>query len=340
MTLAGQDQFPSCEQRMLAFVVDTSNFGAGATINWKINNTTIQSGGSNFNSNSLADGDIILVEVNSSYPCASTPRLSESIEAEIISKKTPSVLISTATPEFCEGETAQFAISDLKDEGSNPVFQWKKNGANIPNETSNILTINTLESGDEVSVLMQSNASCITDQEVESNVESVDVYELPNADFSFERMDGKYNFTPTVLTLDNYSWDFGDGNSSTSTTPTHEYANTGKYLVCLTGTNNLGCANNSCQEIDFTTGIFETKARDVYISAYPNPTNGSVKLVHNKFTDLDNISVISSDGRVVNPTSNLLGNVLQFDFTELDAGTYLVAVETEDSTIRAVIIKQ
>jgi gliding motility-associated-like protein len=41
-----------------------------------------------------------------------------------------------------------------------------------------------------------------------------------------------------------WNWDFGDGNSSTSSSPKHVYKREGDYTVTLTVTNNLGCINN------------------------------------------------------------------------------------------------
>ncbi|MEL6675301.1 MAG: PKD domain-containing protein [Bacteroidota bacterium] len=43
-----------------------------------------------------------------------------------------------------------------------------------------------------------------------------------------------------------YSWDFGDGSTSTQPFPTHTYAQAGTYNVCLIVTNNSGCADTSC----------------------------------------------------------------------------------------------
>jgi PKD repeat protein len=50
-----------------------------------------------------------------------------------------------------------------------------------------------------------------------------------------------------------YSWDFGDGTSSTQENPQHTYANTGFYNVCLTTTIN-GCTYTSCNDeyVDLT----------------------------------------------------------------------------------------
>ncbi|MEZ5047117.1 MAG: PKD domain-containing protein [Chitinophagaceae bacterium] len=52
----------------------------------------------------------------------------------------------------------------------------------------------------------------------------------------------------------NYSWDFGDGNSSTAASPTHTYANPGVYTVCVlatsTGSNPTSiCVDSACATI-------------------------------------------------------------------------------------------
>jgi gliding motility-associated-like protein len=54
-------------------------------------------------------------------------------------------------------------------------------------------------------------------------------------------------FTSTVNSLEtisNYHWDFGDGNSSDSATPTHVYTSTGAYTVTLTYTTVDGCVDS------------------------------------------------------------------------------------------------
>lgn len=43
-----------------------------------------------------------------------------------------------------------------------------------------------------------------------------------------------------------WSWDFGDGNTSTLQNPSHTYAASGNYLVCLTVTNNCGTTDQLC----------------------------------------------------------------------------------------------
>lgn len=59
----------------------------------------------------------------------------------------------------------------------------------------------------------------------------------------------------TVVTFTNasvggtsYLWDFGDGNTSTQTSPVHTYASTGTYTVCLTTTSSCG-SDSVCQQV-------------------------------------------------------------------------------------------
>lgn len=72
----------------------------------------------------------------------------------------------------------------------------------------------------------------------------------PQADFVYTPARGcpgtEVLFTDSSIpdtTLNSWSWDFGDGTSSTAQNPSHVYANTGFYTVSLTVTNILGCGD-------------------------------------------------------------------------------------------------
>lgn len=52
-----------------------------------------------------------------------------------------------------------------------------------------------------------------------------------------------------------YSWDFGDGSTSTLANPSHTYAKDGRYLVCLTVTYENGCVARYCMEVRITTDV-------------------------------------------------------------------------------------
>ena len=54
-----------------------------------------------------------------------------------------------------------------------------------------------------------------------------------------------------------FLWSFGDGTSSTDAYPTHTYANSGPYVLCLTIADNGGCTSTFCDSIAINTdGIY------------------------------------------------------------------------------------
>ena len=79
----------------------------------------------------------------------------------------------------------------------------------------------------------------------------------PVADFTYSPSNPKVNetiqFTDMSYDPDGYiiswSWDFGDGTTSTRQNPTHSYSTKGNYRVCLTVTDNTGAKNTACKTV-------------------------------------------------------------------------------------------
>ena len=63
----------------------------------------------------------------------------------------------------------------------------------------------------------------------------------------------RIDFTNTSTNALTYSWDFGDGSSSTQANPSHTYAAAGAFTVVLTATNDAGSSSFS-QEFTVTSG--------------------------------------------------------------------------------------
>ncbi len=67
----------------------------------------------------------------------------------------------------------------------------------------------------------------------------------PAASFTYT-VDGRtLAFTNTSNYATSYSWDFGDGSTSTEESPTHTYATDGSFTITLTATNDLGSNTRS-----------------------------------------------------------------------------------------------
>jgi gliding motility-associated-like protein len=126
-----------------------------------------------------------------------------------------------------------------------------------------------------VSVIFTDNFGCegrITKQAIVKIVKpTVDITNVPAGGCI------PYTFSPVanvqaVDGVQSWLWDFGDGNTSTSPTPTNTYVNTGKYTVKLTITTNDGCTETKTVPNAVLTGTppvvdFSMSGTDVCASA-------------------------------------------------------------------------
>lgn len=105
---------------------------------------------------------------------------------------------------------------------------------------------------------------------------------IPNSGlYTFQDLIANFTITPGANPLNctfhdnssniptSWSWDFGDGNTSTEQNPTHKYADAGTYTVILTVTNANGVTNTTTQTITVTK---DTTAPTVTA----NPAGGSI----------------------------------------------------------------
>ncbi|MEJ7625276.1 MAG: PKD domain-containing protein [Ferruginibacter sp.] len=91
-------------------------------------------------------------------------------------------------------------------------------------------------------VKLISNFGACTD----SITKSITILPKPNSVFTGNPLSGckqtlTVNFTNNSTNAVSTSWDFGDGNTSSQTNPSHTYTNTGTYTVTLISTNSFGC---------------------------------------------------------------------------------------------------
>lgn len=145
-----------------------------------------------------------------------------------------------------------------------------------------------------------------------------------------------------------YFWDFGDGNTSTLAFPTHTYNAVGVYGICLSVSDNNGCASTHCDTIYIvvksagttlnvlqpgeTVGLEETASFNE-VKLYPNPSNGEFSLSINVTSSVEaNLIITNLTGQnVENINLQLIQgeNFINMNESHLANGIYLVNLINE-----------
>jgi PKD repeat protein len=150
-----------------------------------------------------------------------------------------------------------------------------------------------------------------------------------------------------------YLWDFGDGATSTQQFPSHTYATSGNYYLCLTVDDGAGCVDMYCDSIGengvvfkgtgFTinviappvaTGINNEVVSSSDVRIYPDPT--STQLTIDTQLKIDNLTVTDITGKTIASIS-LKSNVI--DVSNLSDGIYFIKIEGEGKTFVQKFIK-
>lgn len=146
----------------------------------------------------------------------------------------------------------------------------------------------------------------------------------PNASFTV----GSSHFTISLINTStpsqslNYSWDFGDGNTSAQPNPIHVYQTGNVYNVVLTVTNECGSSTANYSYAATLPGFSELDANQA-ISVYPNPSSGLFNISLNETVMKSDFQVIGLDGKLIESFGNL-NNPARIDLSHLPAGVYLL----------------
>ncbi|MCH8317365.1 MAG: PKD domain-containing protein, partial [Bacteroidetes bacterium] len=167
---------------------------------------------------------------------------------------------------------------------------------------------------------------------------SVTVYycPLPTAGFTFTDSGLTVNFTNTS-SGGTYNWDFGDSTFDTTADPSHSYAVSGAYYVCLMVTDSCGSAM-FCDSLSVIgTGI---KEQDILkqIIIYPNPVSNILYIQLKDLSKQVQINVFDVVGRRILKKEIINEKEISIDLSGFEEGTYLIEFRMGDMrTIRKVI---
>lgn len=153
----------------------------------------------------------------------------------------------------------------------------------------------------------------------------VNVYDVPATSFTFSANYLNVNFTNASTGSGSYLWDFGDGNTSTQTNPSHIYGAAGTYWVVLTQTNSCGTDVDSLEvTVDVNTGI---ENNNVVARVFPNPANNNVTI--SSATEMLRVDLFDATGKLMySEASNSKSTTV--NVAQYASGLYYIRITTAD----------
>jgi gliding motility-associated-like protein len=153
----------------------------------------------------------------------------------------------------CLGNAINFSNGSNITSGS-LTYEWDFDDNTLPSTVDQPSHLYGVDSTYNVELIATSNNNC-----KDTVIQTVTVHPLPVVGFiadavchyqtSFFDDTSSINTTNGPASLTSYSWDFGDGSSSTSADPSHDYLNDQTYNVSLIVTSNEGCISQLSQAV-------------------------------------------------------------------------------------------
>lgn len=132
--------------------------------------------------------------------------------------------------------------------------------------------------------------------------------------------------TQTGGAITSWSWDFGDGNTSTMQNPSHVYADSGTYIVCLTVYDNCG-SSTTCDTVTVhknITGLTENWMD--LIQVYPIPASDVLTIDGMRFEGDYTVEIVDLAGQTIQ-TSYFYGEAsVSLDLSAQRSGSYFVRI--------------
>ncbi|MBS1771218.1 MAG: PKD domain-containing protein [Bacteroidetes bacterium] len=156
----------------------------------------------------------------------------------------------------------------------------------------------------------------------------VSIHQKPHADSIDAGPTSTYSYNFSIANPQNIitlNWDFGDGGTDNSNTPSHTYTTTGVYTVRLIITNDCGSDTLYKTVYAAVAGIGSYTTNNKLLHVYPNPASEHIT-VESPYT-INKIMLYSVIGVKVSEAI-VDGKRYTMDIKGLASGTYLMNIET------------
>lgn len=230
----------------------------------------------------------------------------------------------------CAGQTVNFNSTST---GNPTAYSWTFAGGTPATSTAQNPTVTYNTAGTYNVSLTASNANG-SNTANQSNY--ITVNPLPTAGFTYSAVTGTVTFNNSSTNGTSYSWNFGDGSTSTQMNPTHTYANNGVYNVVLVVTN--GCGSQTFNMEVVITGVSIDEAFSQSLSLYPNPNDGNFTLeVKDAASGSLHLAMYNLHGQQLFERAESIADnysKINLNMQNLASGTYLLVVRSGEKTAR------
>jgi hypothetical protein len=260
---------------------------------------------------SVNETGIYSVTVYNQFGCQAESELSHIME---LTSPTLTIVPVPGSTEFCEGDSLVLNVSNAA------AYLWSTG------ETTQSITIKT--SGD-YSVTITDAFGCMN----ESNVIEVTVFPIPQIDLGdaiiLEEGDSITISAGTGFAT--YSWSTGE------TTNSIVVDSMGIYSVTVSNSN--GCTAEDSVLVTIVTSV-HFDLEELGIQVFPNPAREMIN-INSKKLQIDNISLLGQDGRVLLISEAHLnpGDQKSLDIQSLSPGTYFVKIQCREKIFTVPIMK-
>ena len=162
-----------------------------------------------------------------------------------------------------------------------------------------------------------------------------------NASFTESIENNSVTFTNTSSESDSLTWDFGDGNQSTTENPVHTYSENGEYSMSLI---NFKCGKSDTASttitIDFNVNVDNATPAN-HFRIYPNPARDIVYIKTGQILNNVQLTLTDITGKVARSSFLSTGSGFKLNVSDLESGIYILnmaSAERQESV--KVIISQ
>ncbi len=157
-----------CAGTPVTFTATATNGGTAPSYQWQVNGVNAGTNSATFTSGNLNNGDAVRVIMTSNVGCVvSNNVISNVVLISVLQQVIPSININVSPSDICQGTLATFS-SNVTNGGTAPIYQWQINGNNAGNNSPTFAT-GILKDGDNVNVILTSNAPCAIPNTINSN---------------------------------------------------------------------------------------------------------------------------------------------------------------------------